>query len=379
MAGAEKNCTPMTYFTPYLTYSKVLSALSFGCLLAVYTPAQTPPTDGLPPVLSVSNHGTARAPLPIPLVRYPFFLLDLSHNEEHSAVSQSFDRTPFIAELQTQYKTQQKARLTTALAQEEWLHRQKERVSQRLLSLVLGATLLLVLLGGAYIYYRLKKRLNILQGQKQAVEAKNAENEWLIREIHHRVKNNLQIIMSLLNARANKLNDPQVVEVINESRNRIKSMSLIHEKLYQVNNYAQVPVQSYLDEMAHNVAQAYQERVQLHLDVEPVNINVSVAVPLGLMVNELLSNAYKYAFEGEAGARISVVFSAEKANGHRHYHLQIADDGKGLPPDFDLDRSRSFGLRLVKGLIQQLNGGWQVQSSAGTHFTIRFKDVVQTS
>ena len=307
----------------------------------------------------------------------------LQYHKKHLAFQDSiFSQTSAqqIAELQTQYETQQKEQKITALTQERELQNLRaEQMSQRQFGLILGSVLLLALLGVTYNRYWLKKRtLSTIRIQKQAIEAKNAENELLIREIHHRVKNNLQIIMSLLNTQIKVLSDPRMIEVINESRNRVKSMSLIHEKLYQANNFTQVPVRSYLSEMARNVAQAYQQRVQLHLNVEPIEINVSIAVPLGLMVNELLTNAYKYAFQEKVDARLSVVFRSERINDHHHYHLQIADNGKGLPPDFDLDRSRSFGLKLVKGLTYQLDGRLQVQSSAGTTFSIKFKEAVQT-
>ena len=281
-----------------------------------------------------------------------------------------------IATLEIQYRTAQKDNQISLLKTQNELQIVKEQeMTQRQLSLVAISVLLLGLLGITFNRYRLKQRaVSIIQEQKQAIEEKNAENELLIREIHHRVKNNLQIILSLLNTQANVLSDPQAVEMITESQNRVRSMALIHEKLYQANNFTQVPVQPYLSEMMHNVARTYRQPVQLYLEVEPVEISMSIAVPLGLIVTELLTNAFKYAFDDQAGGALRLSFKKEGLNGSSRYHLQVQDNGPGLPPDFVLDHSRSFGLKLVKGLTHQLNGELRVQSSPGTQFSIQFQE-----
>ncbi|MEM6842261.1 MAG: tetratricopeptide repeat protein [Bacteroidota bacterium] len=307
----------------------------------------------------------------------------LQYHKQHLTLQDSiFNQTSSqqIAELQTQYETEQKEQQITVLTQERSLQNIREKqMSQQRLGLLLGAVLLLTLLGVTFNRYRLKQRaLSTIRVQKQAIEAKSVENELLIREIHHRVKNNLQIIMSLLNTQANVLSDSQAVEVIAESQNRVKSMALIHEKLYQSSNFTQVPTQPYLSEMAQNVAQFYQKRVQLHLDIEPNEISMSTAVPLGLIVNELLTNAFKHAFKGVANAHLWVTFRTEGMNGSRRHHLQIKDNGTGLPRDFEPEQSRSFGLRLIKGLTHQLNGEFEIRATSGACFTIRFREVVST-
>ena len=283
-----------------------------------------------------------------------------------------------IATLEIQYETAQKDNEISLLRGQNELQVVKEQeMTQRQIALIAGSVLLLSLLGVTFNRYRLKQRaVSIIQKQKHAIEEKNAENELLIREIHHRVKNNLQIILSLLNTQAHVLHDPRAVAVITESQNRVKSMALIHEKLYQANNFTKVPVRPYLSEMMHNVARTYRQPVQLCLEVEPVEIGMSTAVPLGLIVTELLTNAFKYAFDDEPGGKLRLSFGKEGLNGSGYYHLQVQDNGPGLPPDFDLNHARSFGLKLVKGLAHQLNGEVQVQSSPGTQFSIRFQEVM---
>ena len=288
----------------------------------------------------------------------------------------SEEKQKTILQTEIRFESLEKDNEITLLKTENDLQTIKEtQMIQQRAGLIAGSILLLGLLGVTFNRYRLKQRaLGIIQIQKQAIEEKNAENELLIREIHHRVKNNLQIILSLLHTQAHVLRDPQAVAVITESQNRVKSMALIHEKLYQANNFTKVPVQPYLSEMAHNIARAYRQPVQLQLDIDPTEISMSTAVPLGLIVTELLTNAFKYAFEEGQPAHLSITFRQESLNDSLDYCLQIADNGKGLPPDFDIEHSRSFGLKLVKGLIRQLNGNLSVTPNPGTQFSIQFKE-----
>jgi len=289
----------------------------------------------------------------------------------------SEERQKAIAQSEIRFESLQKDNEITLLRAENELQMIKEgQMTQQRAALIVGSVLLFGLLGVTHNRYRLKQRaLGTIQTQKQPIEEKNAENELLIREIHHRVKNNLQIILSLLNTQATVLHDPEAVEVITESQNRVRSMALVHEKLYQSNNFTRVPAEPYLQEMAHNIAQAYRHHVRLQLKVEAVDISMSMAVPLGLILTELLTNAYKYAFEEGKENCLRVNFRSQGLNGHRQYVLQVADNGRGLPPDFDLDKSPSFGLKLVKGLVHQLRGELTIRSEQGTRFEIRFKEL----
>ena len=280
-----------------------------------------------------------------------------------------------ISRLEIEYETAQKDNEIDLLkTQNELQILKEEQMAQHQFALIVGSVLLLCLLGITFNRYRLKQQaVSIIQIQKQAIEEKNAENELLIREIHHRVKNNLQIILSLLNTQANVLSDPQAVAIITESQNRVRSVALIHEKLYKTNNFTQVPVQSYLSEMAHRVVRSYQRPVQLRLAIESLDIGISTAVPLGLIVTELLTNACKYACHGHRPATLSISFKKVELGS---YCLQVGDNGPGLPPDFDIEHARSFGLRLVNGLTRQLHGELRVESQAGVYFEIIFPEAV---
>ncbi|EGJ48968.1 histidine kinase dimerization/phosphoacceptor domain -containing protein [Desulfocurvibacter africanus] len=197
------------------------------------------------------------------------------------------------------------------------------------------------------------------------------EKEVLLKEIHHRVKNNLQTISSLLSLQAQVLDDPAVAELFRESQNRIQSMALVHERLYQADDLSSVDFDSYLSSVISFLMQSYRRNsssVRLIKDLEDLALPVTVAIPCGLMVNELLSNSLKYAFpDGRAGA-IEVSF---RRDGDR-YVLRVADDGVGLPPDIDPLDTSSLGLKLVLTLVRQLKGNLDIQPAPGASFHIAF-------
>ncbi|EMG37227.1 PAS domain S-box [Desulfocurvibacter africanus PCS] len=197
------------------------------------------------------------------------------------------------------------------------------------------------------------------------------EKEVLLKEIHHRVKNNLQTISSLLSLQAQVLDDPAVAELFRESQNRIQSMALVHERLYQADDLSSVDFDSYLSSVISFLMQSYRRSsssVRLIKDLEDLALPVTVAIPCGLMVNELLSNSLKYAFpDGRAGT-IEVSF---RRDGDM-YVLRVADDGVGLPPDIDPLDTSSLGLKLVLTLVRQLKGDLDIRPAPGASFHIAF-------
>ncbi len=206
---------------------------------------------------------------------------------------------------------------------------------------------------------------------EERLRASLREKEVLLKEVHHRVKNNLQTISSLLSLQAQVLDDPGLAELFRESQNRIQSMALVHERLYQVDDLSSVDFDSYLSSVISFLMQSYRQNtfaVRLVKDLEDLALPVTAAIPCGLMVNELLSNSLKYAFPNGRAGTIEVSF---RRDGDR-YVLRVADDGVGLPPDIDPLDTSSLGLKLVLTLVRQLKGELDILPPPGASFRIAF-------
>jgi two-component sensor histidine kinase len=184
------------------------------------------------------------------------------------------------------------------------------------------------------------------------------------------VKNNLQVVMSLLSSQARYLSDEKALMAIRESQHRVQAMALIHQKLYQAEGVARIPMKAYVEEVVAYLHEAYGPSgdVQLHLSLEDTELDVVRAVPLGLIVNEAVSNAFKYAFPG--GRSGTVRLSLREWEGS--HELIVADDGVGLPPHFDRHQSRSLGMTLLHGFGQQLGGKVSITSPPGTTICLVF-------
>lgn len=198
------------------------------------------------------------------------------------------------------------------------------------------------------------------------------EREVLLGEIHHRVRNNLQVISSLLNLQARATDDPFVRQAFDESQSRVQSMALIHQQLYEANSFSAVDLGDYVRRLAGHLFRSFgdvAERVHLELDIEGVSLAVDRAAPCGLIINELLSNSLKYAFLGHRPGRI-YVRAARQPN--QSVLLTIGDDGPGLPPEVGLWNTKTLGLRLVRTLVRQIDGELEMSDPPGAEFRIRF-------
>jgi len=201
------------------------------------------------------------------------------------------------------------------------------------------------------------------------------EKEVMLQEIHHRVKNNLQIVSSLLNLQAEQAQDPRIAEMLRDSQNRVRSMAYIHERLYRSPDLAQVNFADYARALTSHLLNSYQSAdsgaVSVRVDIgEDARLSVDTAIPCGLIVNELVSNALKHAFPpGWKTPGLITIAMRQTPNG---YALSVRDNGVGLPMDVDLRRARSLGLELVAILAQQLGGALEIDRQAGTAFTITF-------
>jgi two-component sensor histidine kinase/CheY-like chemotaxis protein len=206
------------------------------------------------------------------------------------------------------------------------------------------------------------------------IQAALREKEALLRELFHRVKNNLQVVSSLLNLQSESLTDEQAREMFRESRHRINSMALIHERLYQAKDLARINIEQYVHDLASELFFAYgvsAERIRLAVDIntDGAIIDIEKAVPVGLIINELLTNALKYAFpDGRAG---EMTVRIEPAPGDM-LKLTVADDGIGLPEGIDVNDPATLGLQLVSTLAEQLRGSLEARPQPGVAFTITF-------
>ena len=209
---------------------------------------------------------------------------------------------------------------------------------------------------------------------EEALQASLAQKEVLLREIHHRVKNNMQTIVGLLRMHARRIDDAQLTEIFNDCRDRIGAMSLIHEALYQSDDLAKIDFKAYLKKLCRNLAQAHdagKRGVTLTASAEDVSMNMDQGVAVGMVIAELISNAFKHAFPDGGGGTVSV--GLDRPDGET-VRLAVSDTGKGLPPDFDMSASSSLGMRLVWGAVtRELGGSIEAANDGGAKFVIRFK------
>jgi two-component sensor histidine kinase len=197
------------------------------------------------------------------------------------------------------------------------------------------------------------------------------DKEILLKEIHHRVKNNLQIMSSLLNLQADSTKDPRLRELLNESKNRIRSMALVHERLYQSSDMAYINYDEYLRKLLSHLARSYdRDDIRFVIDTGNVLLNINAAITCGLIVNEIVSNALKHAFPGKREGTIRIRLKLQE---NMDATLVIHDDGVGIPPEIELKSPPTLGLQLIAELIEQIEGTLELVRNRGTKFTIRFK------
>ena len=198
------------------------------------------------------------------------------------------------------------------------------------------------------------------------------EKEVLLQEVHHRVKNNLQVISSILNLQTGYVSDPHTLEILRESQQRIKSMSFIHETIYRTADFSRLEFMDYIKTIASNLIQSYKTagtNVSFEPEMESVGLNLDQAIPCGLIINELVSNALKYAFKGRKNGRLAIILKEQD----QEIQLAVKDDGVGLPKDFAYEKNNSLGIQLVYALLEQLDATMTVGQENGTEFFIRFR------
>lgn len=208
---------------------------------------------------------------------------------------------------------------------------------------------------------------------EEKIHASLKEKEVLLKEIHHRVKNNLQFIVSLLSLQEDLITDEDILGIFQDVQNRIRSMAIMYEHMYKSSNFETVDIQSYVDSLIKylfNIYVQHNESITIDIDIEPLELEMDTVVPCGLIINELFSNSLKYAFSAVSSGKISI---SMKSNDNC-FTLMVSDNGKGLPANFDIDNLKSLGLRLVKIFVNQLRGTLEVSNPGnGVKFTIQFR------
>ncbi|MEO5891454.1 MAG: histidine kinase dimerization/phosphoacceptor domain -containing protein [Ferruginibacter sp.] len=235
-----------------------------------------------------------------------------------------------------------------------------------------GILLLVVIMCLFYRQYRNKQRSSqVIMLKNELLEHLLKEKEWLLKEVHHRVKNNLQTVVSLLELQSENLDD-EALSAIHDSQNRIYAMSLIHQKLYQSDNIASINMETYLKDLTGHLREIYNvgAAINIHCNAGAIEMDVSQAIPIGLIINEAVTNSIKYAFT-KAIKNPEIIISLDNKSNNR-MELVIADNGAGLPPGFMNESKKGLGFRLMKGLAEDIEGEFTVESVNGMQIIVYF-------
>lgn len=278
----------------------------------------------------------------------------------------SHDKAQALAQLQVRYNVKL---LTEQKRAAEFEQRSQRAQLHSLWLLLSGLTTTIGV--GIWLYWRLRRQKALLALANQANCRAVAEKEVLLQEIHHRVKNNLQLVSGLLGWQASTLPEPALVAALNASRDRIQSMAMVHEFLYQADNLAEVSMDRYLGKLLDSLRRALatsEQTIQLSTDLAPVIMSPKEASTLGLLVNELVTNAYKHAFQGLAQGHLHVSFASRPTG----FQLTVVDDGAGMPAEDAPAKAHSLGMQLVRTLTKQLKATLSVTRSfpTGTHMEV---------
>ncbi|OXA89952.1 tetratricopeptide repeat-containing sensor histidine kinase [Flavobacterium hercynium] len=311
------------------------------------------------------------------------YLDAIKHYQLYKSLSDSVfkgEKSKQINSLQIEFESEKKDKNIDLLKQQAKLQEITINNDVIIRYLFIASVIILVLfILLLYNRFRLKKKSNEqLEIKRQKIDEQNElnkkmliEKEWLLKEIHHRVKNNLQIVISLLNTQSAYLDNEDALTAIQNSQHRMHAMSLIHQKLYQSDNLANIDMSWYIYELISYMRECFDtdNQIKFVLDTEKVYLDVGQAVPLGLIINEAINNAIKYAFPSGKKGNVSIEL---KNTGASNYQLIIADDGVGLPENFDDTERNSLGMNLMMGLTDQIDGEYDMKNENGLRIKITF-------
>jgi two-component sensor histidine kinase len=307
----------------------------------------------------------------------------LKHYQIYKKMSDSltaYAKNKQIEELKIQYETVNKEQKIKLLNNQDNLQKSELQKSHLLNNVSIGSLiLLLITISLLYNRYRLKQRNHAkLELKEIEINQKNInlkhlldEKEWLLKEIHHRVKNNLQTVISLLNSQSAYLDNDMALSAIKNSQHRIHSMSLIHQKLYSSENISTINMPNYIKELVEYLRESFSlgQRIRFEIKIDPLELDVAQAVPLGLILNEAITNSIKYAFPED---RIGMIYIKLEATTQNHYVLTISDNGIGFDSNLSNKKPNSFGMSLIKGLTDDLEGNLTMENNNGTILKIEF-------
>jgi two-component sensor histidine kinase len=293
----------------------------------------------------------------------------------------SFDnvKNQQIDQLSIFFETEKKDKDIQVLKKESQLQSSHLRQAELMRNIILGGSLLLLIILLLLLHgFRLKQKTNkLLQQQQDEIRHKNSslqhlltEKEWLVKEIHHRVKNNLHMVVGLLASQSEFLKGEEALSAIADSQHRIQAMSLIHQKLYQTESLSSTDMPSYIFDLTEYLKDSFDKDINIQLDIAKVEFSLAHSIPIGLILNEAITNAIKYAFPHRQKGHIKISLQKQNAS---IFHLTIADDGIGLPKDFNEEACSSLGLLLMRGLSTDLEGTFNISSANGTTIDILFK------
>ena len=277
-----------------------------------------------------------------------------------------------VNEMQIVYKTKSKEKENEHLRMENRLEQIRAETSQNQRNILLASILVFMLLGGWIfrLLWQKNKAYDELDRNKKALEVAVEQKDTLLRELHHRVKNNLQVVTGLLDLQMARIKDADVIKALNDGKNRIRSMALIHQKLYRTEDLKSVDMQEYLEKLLNEIRSGFAipgKTIETRVSAQGVQLDIDVAIPLGLVVNELVTNSFKYAFVEKSSGMVDVTI---EKNGDRFF-LKIKDDGPGY--DFVNKASKAtLGLRLVNMLVKQIRGTIEIHNFSGTEVEIQF-------
>lgn len=285
--------------------------------------------------------------------------------------SQARDRA--IKELQIQFETSKKEDQIALLNKQSQLEKANlKQATQAKNMTIAGTVAALIIAGLLYRQSRLRKKNNtVITHKNEQLQHFLTEKEWLLKEIHHRVKNNLQIVMSLLNSQSAYIDNEPALTAIHDSQHRVHAMSLIHQKLYNTDNVSSIDMSLYIRELVSYLADCFNtgQRIRFELAVEPLEMDVSQAVPLGLILNEAITNSIKYAFPNDREGVIKIALSNTSDS---QYLLEISDNGIGIPSHSNNKRAGSLGMSLMAGLSEDLDGSLSIENNNGAIIRILF-------
>jgi two-component system, sensor histidine kinase PdtaS len=342
----------------------------------------------------------------------------IRHYQQYKALQDSIyneTKSRQITQLSIQYETAKKEQDIKIKEKDIALLKEQNKLQQNQRNaLIAGTGLLVAILALGFNRYRLKQRVNrqlqyqqqALHIQQQQIRQKNehlselvaekdlllvqkdtllgekgqllTEKEWLLKEIHHRVKNNFHIVASLLEIQASYLKNKEALSAIKESQHRIHSMSIIHQKLYQSDTLSTIQMSEYIYELVEYLRDSYaiRENIGFSLEIENIELDHASAITLGLILNEVITNAIKYAFAKTDNGRISISLSHISAS---QILLTVQDNGPGLPKDFNRRLGASMGMELLRGLTEDIGGSLSIENKNGTCIKIIFKHKAVTA